>query len=184
MDERVADSTLAAAVHDIIGVLGTVRLAVSAARSEFDAAFRDSLLDSAEAEVRRLVGLVAAVPVLAGADRPGETMSVAVAELVATAAQQARRRGVDVALGTADVERLECRRSLGEAVGALALIASAGGSPVTVNVDSAPDGAGQRIEITGDRVPDDAIVRGLLHRAGGVRTDTPSGVVFTLGTVR
>ena len=148
-------------------MLGTVRMAVSAARGEDDVEFRDSLLESAEAEIARLVGLVSALPLLDGPESSEETMPTA--ELVALAAEQARRRGVAVRLETSEVEDLRCLPLLGRVIGALAVMAASGDGPVPLIIDRGADQRSLRVRILGLPIPDDAVVRALLARAGATR---------------
>lgn len=172
---------LAGIVHDVLGALGTVRLSVTAARDEPEAELRATLLDGAEQEVRRLAGLVNALPAFVGAAGEHPTgRAVRSSELAIAAAELAAQRRVHVHVDDAAGE-LFAGPSAPAVLAAVAVLVSGSGHDVTLGLTPSIEGVRVRVaRAGGGHVRDERVTGLLIESLGGRRLTDDQAVSFLL----
>ena len=175
--------TMAAAVHDVRGSVGSIRLALTSVLDDIDdgdVEFRRSMLSGAEAECRRLNASLTALPaiVAAGVDSSAPA-AVDLRPSLEAACEEAGRRQVNVKLGVAGRVAASVRaESLAPAIAALCIVVGDGDADVVV---SASEDAG-RARLTVARADggqvrwDRAVIRGLADSIGADLVGGSDGV--------
>jgi len=164
---------VAAAVHDVRGSVGSIRLALTSVLEEIDdpdVEFRRSMLAGAEAECRRLNASLTALPALVAAGV--DSSQPAAADLVAcleAAREDAARRQVDVVVDASGPVQASVRSaSITEALAALCVVVADGDGAVVVGARE----EGGHAVVTVARADgsavrwDRAVIRGLAESLG------------------